>query len=235
MTEGGAPTVRAVGAPTVADASGRAGYLGEVLDRVVAEHTGDEDMVVAARALFEERRGKVYQEEPLWETWSAGFVEWLVTEYVAPGDELPLAASSLAAARAAGDERRARAIAAWLTSHRSLWAVERLGAGEVDLFDLLGGAHVRVTEPRGLDGVAIGEVAELRVIGFEGELWFGRAFLFHPRGTRDALLEQARAITAAGGDRRAVLDRAASLRVKQLRYRHVPAARVYERGGGKLP
>ena len=40
------------------------------------------------------------------------------------------------------------------------------------------------------------------------------------------------AITAAGGDRRAVLDRAASLRVKGLRYKHVPAARLYQRGGG---
>jgi hypothetical protein len=154
-----------------------------------------------------------------------------VTEYVPPMRDLPLAADSLDAARAAGDERRARAIAAWLTSYRSLWAVEKLGVGHVDLFDLLGGAHLRITEPRGLHGVSVGEVAELRVLGFEGELWFGRAFLFHPRGTRDALLEQARAITAAGGDRRAVLDRAASLRVKGLRYKHVPAARLYERGG----
>lgn len=219
-------------APVVADASGRAAYLGEVLDAVVAAHTGDEELVVAARTRFEDRRGKIYQEEELWETWSAGFVEWLVTEYVPPTRDLPLAADSLAAARAAGDDRRARAITAWLTSYRSLWAVEKLGAGHVDLFDLLGGAHVRITEPRGLHGVAVGEVAELRVLAFEGELWFGRAFLFHPRGTRDAILEQARAITAAGGDRRAVLDRAASLRVKGLRYKHVPAARLYQRGGG---
>ncbi|HVV87870.1 MAG TPA: hypothetical protein VHE35_32745 [Kofleriaceae bacterium] len=221
-------------APATAEASARAAYLGEVLDALVAEHTGDEELVVAARGRFEDRRGKIYQDEELWETWSAGFVEWLVTEYVPPLRDLPLAADSLAAARAAGDERRARAIAAWLTSHRSLWAVEKLGPGHVDLFDLLGGAHVRVTEPRGLHGVAVGEVAEMRVIGFEGEVWFGRAFLFHPRGTRDALLEQARAITAAGGDRRAVLDRAASLRVKGLRYKHVPAAKLYERGGGKV-
>ncbi len=218
-------------APVVADASGRAAYLGEVLDRVVAERTGDEALVVAARARFEERRGKTYQEESLWETWSAGFVEWLVTEYVPPTFDRPLATESLIAARQAGVESPAPARKAWLTSYRSLWSVEKLGPGHVDLFDLLGGAHVRVTEPRGLDGVAIGEVAELRVLGFEGELWFGRAFLFHPRGTRDALLEQARAITAAGGDRRAVLDRAASLRVKGLRYRHVPAAKVYQRGG----
>ena len=227
-------------APVALDASGRAAYLGEVLEAVVAEQTGDEELVIAARTRFEDRRGKIYQEEELWETWSASFVEWLVTEYVPPARAgaglgtrgLPLAADSLAAARTAGDERRARAITAWLTSYRSLWSVEKLAPGHVELFDLLGGAHLRITEPRGLHGVAVGEVAELRVVAFEGELWFGRAFLFHPRGTRDALLEQARVVTAAGGDRRAVLDRAASLRVKGLRYKHVPAAKLYERGGG---
>jgi len=210
---------------------GPSAFLGEVLDQLVAEHTGDEARVVEARRLFEERRGRVFEDEELWETWSAGFVEWLVTEYVPRDRDLPAAADSLAAARAAGDLRRAAAIRAWLTSHRSLWSVEKLGAGFVDLFDLLGGAHVRVAEPRALHGVAVGEVAELRVIGFESQVRFGRAFLFHPRGTRDALLDQARTITAAGGDRRAVLDQAALLRTKVLRYKHVDPARIYERGG----
>ncbi len=223
---------RPVGVP---DASGKAAYLGEVLDAVVAAHTGDDAGVVAARKVFEERRGRVFEDEELWEVWSAGFVEWLVTEHVAAGQALPRAAAAMAAAADAGDTRRAAAIRSWLTSHRSLWSVEKLGDGFVDLFDLLGGAHVRVVEPRALHGVSIGEVAELRVIGFEGEVLFGRAFLFHPRGTRDALLEQARAITADGGDRRAVLDHAALLRTKVLRYRHVPAARLYERGGALDP
>jgi hypothetical protein len=218
-------------APAGGDASGKAAYLGEVLDALVAAHTLDADRVVAARKRFEDRRGRVFEDEELWEVWSAGFVEWLVTEHVAAGETLPLAARSLPAAPAAGDERRVAAIRAWLTSHRSLWSVEKLGDGFVDLFDLLGGAHVRVAEPRALHGVAVGEVAELRVIGFEGEVLFGRAFLFHPRGTREALLEQARVITADGGDRRAVLDHAAMLRTKVLRYRHVPPVRLYERGG----
>jgi hypothetical protein len=204
--------------------------LTDALDRIVADGTGDEAIVVAARQRFEERRGKVFQDEELWETWSATFVEWLVLEYVPPGRDAPAAIDTLAAARADGDDELARAIAAWITSHRSLWSVERLGAGHVELFDLLGGAHVRVTEPRALHGVAVGEVAEVRVVGYADEVWFGRAFLYHPRGTRDALVEQARQVTAAGGDRRAVLDHAAQLRARVLRYRHVPPARLYQRG-----
>jgi hypothetical protein len=209
-------------------------FLGQVLDDLVAAHTTDEAAVVAARKLYEDRRGRVFEDEELWEVWSAGFVEWFVVEYVAPGATLPAAVASLERARETGDTRRAAAIRAWLTSHRSLWSVEKLGSGYVELFDLLGGARVRVDEPRAMHGVAIGEVAELRVIGFEGEPRFGRAFLFHPRGTREALIEQARLVTGEGGDRRAVLDHAAMLRQKVLRYRHVPPAKLYERGAPKV-
>ena len=209
-------------------------FLGQILDELVAEHTTDEAAVLAARKLYEDRRGRVFEDEELWEVWSASFVEWLVVEHVVAGATVPAAASSLVRAREAGDTRRAAAIRAWLTSHRSLWSVEKLGSGFVELFDLLGGARVRVDEPRAMHGVAVGEVAELRVIGFEGEARFGRAFLFHPRGTRDALIEQARLVTGEGGDRRAVLDHAATLRSKVLRYRHVPPARLYERGATKV-
>jgi hypothetical protein len=214
------------------DASASA-FLGQVLDELVAEHTTDEAAVVAARKLYEERRGRVFEDEELWEVWSAGFVEWFVVEHVAEGASVPAATASLERARAADDPRKAAAIRAWLTSHRSLWSVEKLGSGYVELFDLLGGARVRVDEPRAMHGVAIGEVAELRVIGFEGEPRFGRAFLFHPRGTREALIEQARLVTGKGGDRRAVLDHAAMLRQQVLRYRHVPPAKLYERGAPK--
>lgn len=214
------------GAP--AEPASAAVQLADVFDRLVAAGTRDPDAVLAARQRFEERRGKVFQEEDLWETWSASFIEWFVLEHVGVGQAAPVAVDALAAARAAGDDASARAIAAWLTSHRSLWSVERLGAGWVELLDLLGGAHVRVTEPRELHGVAIGEVAELRVIGFAERVWFGRAILYHPRGTRDALVEQARRLTAAGGDRRAVLDHAAMLRTRVLRYRHVPPVKLYQ-------
>jgi len=214
--------------PSQASGPSEAAFLHQVLDELVAEHTTDELAVVAARKLFEERRGRVLEDEELWEVWSAGFVEWRGPGYAADGDGLPAAVGSLGRARAAGETRRAAAIRAWLTSHRSLWSVDKLGAGYVELFDLLGGARVRVAESRALHGVAIGEIAELRVVGFEGEVRFGRAFLFHPRGTRDALIEQARLITGEGGDRRAVLDHAATLRGKVLRYRHVPPARLYE-------
>ena len=117
---------------SVVDATPSA-FLGMVLDELVAEHTTDEVAVVAARKLYEERRGRVFEDEELWEVWSAGFVEWFVVEHVPEGATVPAATASLVRAREAGDVRRAAAIRAWLTSHRSLWSVEKLGAGIVEL------------------------------------------------------------------------------------------------------
>lgn len=214
--------------------SSRAEILDDVLDRLVAEHTADAQRVIGARREFEERRGRVFQEEELWERWSAAFIEWFVVERVEDGQALPPAADSLARARAravAGDETAARdaaAIRAWLTSHRSLFEVRALTTGRAELLDLLGGALIAVPEPRGMEGVSAGDVVELRAIGFDGDVVFGRTFVFHPRGARDAILAHARRIVATGGDRRAVLDHIAALRVKVERYRHMPPARVYE-------
>lgn len=206
----------------------RSAILDDVLERLIAEHTSDPDEVVAARREYEDRRGRIFQEEELWERWSAAFVEWFVIERVAPGADLPPAAASLARARAAGADSDVRAIRAWLTSHRSLFEVCGLGTGHVELLDLLGGAMISVSEPRAMHGVSLGDVAELRVIGFDGDVVFGRTFVFHPRGTRDAILAHARRLLASDGDRRTVIDHAAALRVKVERYRHMPAAKVYE-------
>jgi len=154
-----------------------------------------------------------------------------VVERVHGDDGMPPAARSLATA-GSGDD--AAAIRAWLTSHRSLFEVTRLAAGRVELFDLLGGGTFSVLEQRALHGVEIGDVAELRLIGFDGDVRFGRTFVFHPRGVRDAILAHARAELARGADRRAVIDHVAALRVKVDRYRHVPAVKVYDPGAQRL-
>jgi hypothetical protein len=212
----------------IESSSERVSLLDDVLDRLIETHTADTQKVLAARKEFEDRRGRVFQEEDLWERWSAAFVEWFVIERVEEGAELPPAARSLAEARARGDADEARAIRAWLTSHRSLYEVRAIGAARVELLDLLGGALISVAEPRSFDGVAVGDVAELRVVGFDGEVVFGRTFVFHPRGAKEAILAHARRIVGGGDDRRAAIDHVAALRVKVERYRHMSAAKVYE-------
>ncbi|MEO8702468.1 MAG: hypothetical protein ABI867_20660 [Kofleriaceae bacterium] len=207
---------------------GSAALLEQVTEELYARHAADVDAAAAARREYEERRGKVHQDDELWEAWSAAFVEWLVVERVAPGQTVPPAALTFREL-AADDPRRAVA-SALVTSQRSLYEVRSLARGRVELLDLLGGAAFLVDEQRALHGVEIGDVAELRLIGIAGEVRFGRTFVYHPKSARAAIVERARAMLVKGSSRRDVIDQIAQLRVQVTRYRHMPAARVYELG-----
>jgi hypothetical protein len=206
-----------------------AALLDEVTEELYARHTQDANTAAAARHEYEERRGKVHQDDELWEPWSAAFVEWYVVERVAPGARLPLAVQTYRELAAQNDPR-ADVVKALVTSQRSLFEVKAVGKGKVELLDLLGGAEFAVDEQRALHGVEVGDVAELRLVGVGNEVRFGRTFIYHPKAARAAIVERARAMLAKGATRRDVIDQVAQLRVTVTRYRHMPAARVYELG-----
>jgi hypothetical protein len=130
----------------------------------------------------------------------------------------------------AADDPKRDAVSALITSQRSLFEVRQVGKGKVELLDLLGGAVFAVEEMRALHGVEVGDVAELRLVGVGGEVRFGRTFIYHPKSARAAIVDRARAMLAKGATRRDVIDQVAQLRVQVTRYRHMPAARVYELG-----
>lgn len=219
--------------------------LAEVLDSTIERFASGayEAAVARARSAYDERRGRVFEDEELWESWAQAFLEDYVIERALPPEEargqaegevesprVPMAHSVLTA-RAAGNARHEAAAMAWLSSQRSLFEVRGVRAGHVELVDLLGGASFLVRERRNMAGVGVGDVAELRLIGFEGEVLFGRTFCFHPRGTRDAIAAHARRIRGQGGSWNQVMDHCASLLVRCQRYRHVPPVRIYESVG----
>ena len=206
-----------------------AALLDDVIEVLYARHTADPEAASVARREYEDRRGKVHQEDELWEPWSAAFVEWYVIERVAPGDTQPPAARTYRELAAAGDPR-ADAARALVTSQRSLFEIRAMARGRIELLDLLGGAVFNVDEQRALHGVEVGDVAELRLVGIAGEVQFGRTFIYHPKVARTAIVERARIMLAGGSSRRDVIDHVAQLRVHITRYRHMPAARVYELG-----
>ena len=201
--------------------------LDAVTEELYARHTADAEAAATARAEYERRRGKVHQDDELWEPWSAAFVEWFVVERVAPGGELPPAVQTL---RELGEDPRASIVRALVTSHRSLYEIHAMAPGRIELLDLLGGAEIHVSEQRALHGVDVGDVAELRLCGVGGEVRFGRTFIYHPKAARAAIVERARAMLAKGSTRRDVIDQIAQLRVQVTRYRHMSPARVYELG-----
>jgi hypothetical protein len=201
--------------------------LDAVTEELYARHTVDAEAAAAARAEYELRRGKVHQDDELWEPWSAAFVEWFVVERVTPGAGLPPAVQTL---RELAEGPRASIVRALVTSHRSLYEIQAMAPGRIEVLDLLGGAELHVSEQRALHGVEVGDVAELRLCGVGGEVRFGRTFIYHPKAARAAIVERAQAMLATGSTRRDVIDQIAQLRVQVTRYRHMPPARVYELG-----
>ncbi|HEY0193311.1 MAG TPA: hypothetical protein VGC42_19470 [Kofleriaceae bacterium] len=206
-----------------------AALLDEAIELLYARHTSDPGAAATARHDYEDRRGKVHQDDELWEAWSAAFVEWFVVERVAPGEQLPAAVTTYRELAAAGDPRAA-AMRALVTSQRSLYEIQTVARGRIELLDLLGGAVFHVDEQRALHGVEVGDVAELRLVGLAGEVQFGRTFIYHPKAARGAIVERARVMLGKGESRRDVIDHIAQLRVNVTRYRHMPVARVYELG-----
>jgi hypothetical protein len=211
-----------------------AALLDQVTEELYARHTTDTEDAGAARREYEERRGKVHQDDELWEAWSAAFVEWYVVERTG-ADGLPPAVRTYRELRDAGDPR-AQIVAALVTSQRSLYEVRAIakgagrGRGSIELLDLLGGAQFEVDEQRAMVGVEVGDVAELRLVGVKNEVQFGRTFIYHPKTARAAIVERARAMLAKSASRRDVIDQIAQLRVQVTRYRHMAPARVYELG-----
>ena len=205
-----------------------AALLEQVIEELYARHTADTAAAGVARREYEERRGRVHQDDELWEPWSAAFVEWYVVERVGPGG-VPPALVTAREMRDAGDAR-ADLVTSLVTSHRSLFEVTAMKPGRIEVIDLLGGAELHVVEQRALHGVEVGDVAELRLVGARGEVRFGRTFVYHPKAARNAIVERSRAMLAKGSSRRDVIDQIAQLRVQVTRYRHMAPSRVYELG-----
>ncbi|WP_428264195.1 hypothetical protein [Haliangium sp.] len=209
----------------------RHSYLAALADDMIDRFGGDTytEQITSARQVYDQRRGRVFEDEPLWETWTQAFLEWYVTEHPMAGDPgtRPPAAEIALEARRAGDHRREAAAQAWLCSHRSLFEVRGLRGGRVTVVDLVGGGQFSVREERALAGVSVGDVAELRLVGFEDEVVFGRTFCFHPAGTRDAITAHVHRMRASHASRPDMVDFCASLRIRCERYRHVSPPRIY--------
>jgi hypothetical protein len=204
--------------------------LYDAIDRLIqrfgaGEH---EPEAVRARAEYGDRTGRVFEEDELYEERAASFLEWYVLER-------PLQSAGVPPAVIVWRETHDPAIAAWMRSHRSLFSVEDLAPGRVLLLDLVTGPLFEVEEPRKLAGVSPGDLVEARLVAWEGKVRFGRTFCYHPAGARAALERHAARLRHKGASRTDVVDFAASLRVRALRYRHVAPERVYELGTAEIP
>jgi hypothetical protein len=219
---------------TASDSSVGDPTLYGVMDRLMASFTSEELVpeVTRAREQYEARRGLVREDEELWDLWSQIFVEWFALEWTGGEDARPPAARML---ERTPEGKDAVTLRAWLRSQRALCEILAMRPGVVRVRDFLRGGMFEVAENRSLHGVEVGDIAEVRLIGFDGRVRFGRTFLFHPSGTRAVIEEQVAQRLAQKMSPEEILDHCAQLRLRTERYRHVDPVRVYRAANEELP
>ena len=211
-----------------------------LIDRLSERYSAGEHKLEAMRAREEyfDRAGKVFDDDAeLFEGRMASFLEWYVLERPFKGGPTPavLALSAEAAASAApaavdsADDRRG--IAQLAASHRSLFELYAVTEHELDVEDVIGGARFTVAERRKTIGFSPGDLFEARVIWDEGNVIFGRTFLFHPPDAREVVLDWVEAAVERGTSRADILFHLSRNHVRWHRLGHVGAAKIYKGDG----
>lgn len=188
-------------------------------------NAGYEEALREGRAQYETRRGRVFEDENNWESFTQGFLEWFVLER--DWGETCRAAVWTACEEEEDKDLR-EAMAALGSSQRCLAEVLRVDEDGLSIIDHIGGARFLIAEERKLRGIAEGDLVELRVVGFADRVLLGRGFLFHPPGTRSAILDLIETLRDRGESREVILDELALRKSRSRNYRHLSPLRAYQ-------
>jgi hypothetical protein len=191
------------------------------------DHEFDKE-VSAARDWYCDRRGRVFEEDEHWESFTRGFLEWYVVER--PWQDTGRSPAALVAEETE-DEERADALRALASSQRCLVEIRGMRKSGLEVLDLVGGARFEVNEERSLTGMQAGNVVEMRLFGFQEQVSLGGTFLFHPDGTGAAIRASVQRMRSEGASRADIIDHIALLRFRSRSYKHVSPLRIYESNG----
>ena len=184
-----------------------------------------------ARKQFDASRGRIFDDdEELYKTHMALFLEWFVLERPLDGGEPP-------AIRALRDEvlppQEQLLLRSLASSMRSVFVVRRVLSGGLLLQDLILGGRWQVDLEHAMEGLGPGDIFEARLVPGQGRVHFGPVFCFHPRAAGAcilALVEQARQEGSLGPE--LVFD-LAEMRLRYSRFRNIAVDRIYQRRTGR--
>ena len=207
-----------------------AGLVYGLVERLVARYGAEPHGAEAASAReeFFAQAGKVFEDDgELFETRLAAFLEWYVLDRPFGGQTAAPALCWLESDGATLAPEERMALAHLVASHRSVFEVETVQAGQVCVRDLIGGARFSVGERRSTVGFQPQDILEGRVVASAQSVLFAKSFLFHPRDAREQVLALLKAGVAAGTSREALVFQLSRLHLRWHRQRHIGAARVY--------
>ncbi|MCK5800724.1 MAG: hypothetical protein KAI47_26235 [Deltaproteobacteria bacterium] len=184
-----------------------------------------DDEIRAARKDFDALRGRVFDDDTIYPTHMAFFLEWYVIERALTGRE----ASPLVAALEAGEVADARRplAEALAHSHRALFEVLRAEERGLRLYDFVGDCFWWAHLGRPWVGVVRGEIFEGRLIPWEGGVRLGPHVFYHPREAHDAIRCLVEARSAAGRLDTSLPFDLAEMRLRESRFRNIAIDQIY--------
>lgn len=199
----------------------------ELIDDVGARYgTGPHEAEIrAARQEFDELRGRVFDDDDLYQQHMALFLEWYVLDRPLGGDpRTPLRLALAAGEIEASALPLARALA---RSHRSVFEVVRARGEGLRLYDLVGDSFWYVPLERPVVGVVRGEIFEARLYAWDGAVRLGPHVFYHPRSAHDAIHALVQQRSAAGALDASLVFELAEMRLRHSRFRNIAIDHIY--------
>ncbi len=217
------------------------GALATTIERLAATYTAPPwvEEMGRARREFDGLRGKVYEDDGIFENHLLAFLEWYVLERALEDGQPPVVLElRRAAAVCSGSAPRGRedgppadpdlqVLRALALSYRSLFEVVDSLASSVRVHDLIRGGLWAIETGRPLDGFDPGILFEGRLCPWEGGVRFGPVFFFHPQAARESVHAVLAHASAEGKLEPGLIHRLAEMRLKHDRFRNIAIDRIY--------
>lgn len=201
---------------------------GPYFDRVAARATNETHLVDVRRARrqFQDLTGKVEEDEPWFEERMALFVEWYILDRK-DKDGLNPAERFLIDELKELNAKEIEIYEGLTSTHRSLFRIDSLSSEKVGMTDMIGGGLWSVVQKEPIAGIQKGDLVDVRIIPFLGELYLSRGMIFHPRVANENILKMLEDAHTRGILCFQLVDLLASLRLRFDRYRNVKVKHVY--------
>jgi hypothetical protein len=218
------------------------GLCHTLIDQVAAEFGQGpwQGEIAGAREEYGRLCGKTFEDDgELYEQRTTSFLEWYVAERPLSQAGLPPALVTLTRRQPAAsveEEQASRAaLAAIVSSHRSVFEATAVADNAVDLVDLVGGGRFVVRERRSTAGFHKGDLFEARLFWTGEGLAFGKTFLFHPSDASEEILGMVKAGLREGIGRAEIVGRLSRVYIRWHRQREVGASRLYKEAIARPP
>ncbi len=201
-----------------------------VFDELVAWATPEDAKpdLIAAKAVWVEKTGEVFDDDRQLELRMAAFLEHYVCDRVSAvlGKTPALARYELALKTEA--PQRAAAFRAFTETIHGLYEVRRVMTHQARMRSLFSGVDIDISERRHLAGLIVGDVLEIRIVPFAGTFHFLPSYCWHPRAASPALRKEAARRAKAGEPEIDLVWDAALRALKVERYRQIAVEKIYD-------